>query len=184
MIKITNKSESLKFIKNNKLNHFGEINFKRNDYDGVIDFIKEYDVNYYFLRELKPATKNVFYTLTKEEVLKHVSSYDTFGLDVSSENYKDNIKLVGEISYCANNDFMFSGSTNITSTHRYFKEPNYFLKTDVFDKKIKNIPYIDKIIRYIDEHNLYNLIIEFVVFDIPIGINKEEIVVYEVRTDY
>lgn len=97
MIKITNKSESLKFIKNNKLNHFGEINFKRNDYDGVIDFIKEYDVNYYFLRELKPATKNVFYTLTKEEVLKHVSSYDTFGLDVSSENYKDNIKLVGEI---------------------------------------------------------------------------------------
>lgn len=181
---INNKKESLKFIKDNKLNHFGEVNFSMNDFKGVNEFINKYPVLYYFLRELKPSSKNVFYSLSKDEVLQKVSLYDNFGLDVSSLNYKDNIKMTGEIKYCRSGEFVFSGSTNSNSTHRHFLKPNYFIETNMFDRRVKYIPFIDKIINYIYKNDLFDYIIEFVIFDIPVGVYNDEVVIYEIRNNY
>lgn len=183
-MRIKNKQESLNFMKREKLNHFGEEYFEKNDFTGVTNFLNEYPVKYYFLHELMPASPKVFYNLSRNEVLEKCRLYDKFGLDVSSTNYYHNRILCGEIILDEKGTLLFSGSTNKDSTHRNFKEPNYFIKSTIFDKKLKFIPTLDKMIDYIFEHNLFNLIIEFCTFDIPVGIYNEKIIIYEVRTNY
>lgn len=184
MATIQNKMESIKFIYDNNLNCFNERKFNSGDIFGVEEFIKEFPVKYYYMRELIAATENVYYALNKDEVLSKVNDYENFGLAVSSHNYIDNVKLVGEITYYKNNDFLFSGSTNKYSTHRDFLEPNYFFNTDIFDERIKYIPYIDEMIEYIYIHGLFDMTIEFVVFDKPVGKCNEKVVIYEIRTHY
>lgn len=120
----------------------------------------------------------------KMRFYKKCSFYDNFGLDVSSTNYYNNRILCGEIILDKEGNLIFSGSTNKNNTHRDFKAPNYFIKSTIFDKKIKYIPTLDTIIEYIFKHNLFNVIIEFCTFDIPVGINREKIIIYEVRTNY
>ena len=38
--------------------------------------------------------------------------------------------------------------------------------------------------RYISDHELYDVIVEFQVYDIKLGINKENVVITELRTGY
>lgn len=184
MKQIYNKSESLKFIKENGLNYFGETEFSRGDKAAVEKFLNDFPVKLYYMRELKAATENVFYTLSKEEVLAKVNDFEKFSVDVSSLNYVDNILLVGEIKVEGDNQVIFSGSTNKMSTHRDFLEPNYFLNANLYDKQIHSIPYMEKILDYVFSNDLAGYIIELCLFDIPVGVNNEEIVVYEIRTSY
>ena len=81
-------------------------------------------------------------------------------------------------------EITLSGSFNKESNHRNFCEPNIFLKTDIFNNKIKYIKGLDEVISYIFKHFLFDIIIEFCVYDIPLGIYKENVVIFEVRTDY
>lgn len=178
---ILNKEDSLKFIKKKKLNHFGEIEIKDHNINKALDFINRFPVKSYFLRELKPSSKNIFYDLNKDEIIKYVRKFEKVGLDVSSLNYYENLILVGEIIIFTNNKVIFSGSTNKKSTHRNYFEPNYFMETDLFDKKFLKIPYINKIIDYVFKNNLFNYIIEFCIFDYKVGVQNEEVVIYEVR---
>ena len=62
--------------------------------------------------------------------------------------------------------------------------PTFNLKTDIFDKRLNEIPYFDLIYQYIINHNLQNVIVEFAMFNTEVGIKKEKIIVYELRTDY
>lgn len=184
MVVIKNKIESLNFIKQKGLNHFGEEAFEKNDIDGVNKFMEKYPVKYYFLRELILSSPNIFYDLSKEEVLQHCKLYDKFGLDVSSINYYDNRILCGEIIMDKKGNVIFSGSTNKDSTHRNFLKPNYFIKSTIFEKDIKKVPSLDIAIDYIFKHELFNIVLEFCIFDEPVGINSENIVIYEARTNY
>ena len=57
--------------------------------------------------------------------------------------------------------------------------------TNIFDDKTLNkIPCFDEVYKYIVDNKLQNIIVEFAYFDKPIGINKENIIIYELRTDY
>lgn len=64
------------------------------------------------------------------------------------------------------------------------KYPTFNLKTDIFDKKLNKIPYFDLIYQYIVSHNLQNVIVEFALFNKDVGIKKEKVIVYELRTHY
>lgn len=184
MIKIENKQESLKWIKEKKLNHFGEEYFFKNDIAGVTSFLEKYPVKYYFLRELTPSTSNVFYNLSKEEVLEKCRLYEHFGLDISSNNYQNHRILCGEMILDKEGNLTLSGSINKNSTHRNFIKPNYFLETTLEDRKLKYIPTLDIVIDYFIQHELWNVIVEFCTFDIPLGTEHEKIIIYEMRTDY
>ena len=79
----------------------------------------------------------------------------------------------------------------ILSTNRGYsvrdaiRNPNYNIATTIFDDETLNhIPYFDNIYKYIVENKLKNIIVEFALFDKPVGINKENIIIYELRTDY
>ena len=76
-------------------------------------------------------------------------------------------------------------STNSSySVRDALRDPSFNLSTDIFDKKLNQIPYFDMVYQYIIEHKLQNVIVEFALFDTEVGIKNQNIVVYELRTHY
>ena len=51
-------------------------------------------------------------------------------------------------------------------------------------KKLNNIKHYEEIYSYIIKNELKDIIVEFALFDINVGINKENIIIYELRTNY
>lgn len=183
-MKIKDKFESIGFIKNNNLNYFGEEVFKSNQIAEIKNYLNSHKEKYFILKDKTKVSGKVYLNLTKDEVLKHVREYNILGLDVASYNYLNNKVLLGEILITSNMEITLSGSFNKESNHRNFCEPNIFIKSNIFDKKIKYIKGLDEIISYIFKHSLFDIIIEFCVYDIPLGIYKENVVIFEIRTDY
>lgn len=108
-----------------------------------------------------------------------------FSINVSSYNYANNQVLVGEIEILSNNEVYFIASTKLGASVRdAVRNPSYNLKADIFDKRLNEIKYFDYLYKYIIKNNLLDAIVEFALFDIKVGINNENIVIYEIRTDY
>ncbi len=104
---------------------------------------------------------------------------------MSSANYVKNQLLVGEIEILSNNEVYLTASTNPEySVRDALKNPTYNLKTNVFSKKLNNIKHFEEIYSYIIKNELKDIIVEFALFDINVGINKESIIIYELRTNY
>ena len=104
---------------------------------------------------------------------------------MSSANYVDNQLLVGEIEFLSNNEVYAILSIDPTASVRdALSNPTYNIKTDIFDKQINRIPHFDVIYQYVTSHNLQDVIVEFALFDKNVGIKKEKIIVYELRTHY
>lgn len=183
-MKIKDKFESIQFIKNNNLNYFGEEVFKSNQIAEIKKYLNSHTEKYFILKDKTRINGKVYHNLTREEVLKHISEYNILGLDVASYNYLNNKILLGEILITSKMEITLSGSFNKESNHRNFCEPNIFLKSDIFDKKIKYIKGLKEIINYVFKYSLFDIIVEFCVYDIPLGICKENVVIFEVRTDY
>ena len=58
------------------------------------------------------------------------------------------------------------------------------ISTDIFSKKLNQIPNINQVIKYIIDNKLVDYIVEFALFDIPVGINNEHVVLFELRNHY
>ena len=82
-------------------------------------------------------------------------------------------------------DFWFLASDNPNyNTRGVLKDPKWNISTDFFDRRIKYVPNIDKIIDYIFEHNLFNVVIEFAVYPERVGKKNEFVAIFELRTHY
>lgn len=183
-MKIKNKFESLQFIKDHHLNYFGEEVFKNTQVEEIKNYLNNHHEKYYILKDKTKVYGKVYYSLTKEEVLKHINEYKILGLDVASFNYLDHKVLLGEILLTSNMHLTLSASFHKDSNHRNFCKPNIFLNTNIYDKKVKHIKGLEEVIDYIFKHNLFDIIVEFCLYDIPLGIYKENVVIFEVRTEY
>lgn len=184
-MKISNKVESYNKIIELGLNHFPERIFNSSQINEVEDFIKTYPANYYAIRD-KSKVGGVFKLKVKpNDILNEISGYELFSINVSSYNYIDNQLLVGEI-YFSNTSVNAILSTNSKySVRDAIKNPDFNIMTDIFDDKTLNkIPYFDKVYEYIIENKLQDIIVEFAYFDKPVGVNKENIIIYELKTNY
>ena len=184
MIEIKNKIDSLKYIHKLGLNNFYEKVFTKYQEKEIIDFMDKNPVKYYILRDKIKSGAKVYFNITRQEVLNHYKEYALFSLDVASYNYRDNKILTGDILISRDNNFTITASSNKECDLRSFPEPSYIFSSDIFDKRIKHIPGSNKIIDYIYKHELFDIIVEFCVFDIPLGINNEYVIIYELRTHY
>lgn len=185
-MKITNKIESSNKIKKLKINRFPEEIFKRGENEKVKSFLRRYPVPLYAVRD-KAKPGGVFkLRVAADKVLEEIKDYNLFSINVSSANYSDNQLLAGEIEFLSNGEVYATLSTDPTASARSALEhPDINIKTDIFDDKtLNNIPHFDYIYSYIIKNNLKNVIVEFSLFDRKIGINKEKIAVYELRTHY
>ncbi len=182
---IKNKLESMKKIGELGLNKFPEQLFKAGEQEKVKEFLNCYPAQYYAIRDKSKAGGIFKLKVAANDVLAEINDYELFTINVSSANYVENQLLVGEIEILSNGEVYATLSVDPTASVRdALRNPTFNLKTDIFDKKLNRIPHFDLIYEYIINHNLQNVIVEFALFDKEVGIRKERIIVYELRTHY
>lgn len=182
---IKNKLESMKKISELGLNKFPEQLFKAGEQEKVREFLTCYPAQYYAIRDKSKAGGIFKLKVAANDVLTEINDYDLFTINVSSANYVENQLLVGEIQILSNGEVYATLSVDPTASVRdALRNPTFNLKTDIFNKKLNKIPHFDLIYEYIITHNLQNVIVEFALFDKKVGIRKERIIVYELRTYY
>lgn len=185
-MKIKNKLESIEIIREKKLNHFPEKLFKVTDTEEVKLFLLEYPVEFYAIRSKElVGCKNNNFKVSKNEVLDEIKNFNLFTINVSSYNYVSNFILIGDIMIGKNNEIWLIGSTNPNFTGRMAEQyPDFNYATDIFDKRLNKVPQFDLIYSYIVDHNLLDVIVEFAIYNKPVGIYKEQVIIFEVRTEF
>lgn len=182
---IMNKLESINKITELNLNKFPEQLFRKNEETKVLKFLEKYPANYYAIRDKSKSGGPFKLKVAYNKVLEEIKGYKLFTINVSSANYIDNQLLVGEIEILSNWDVYAILSINPTfSVRDALSNPTFNLKTYIFDKKLNEISNFNFIYQYISENNLYDVIVEFSLFNKEVGIKKEKIIVYELRTHY
>ena len=182
---INNKIESVEKIKELGLNKFPEQIFKNDEKDKIEEFIKKNSAQFYAIRDKTKAGGIFKLKVAADKVLDEIDGYNLFSINVSSANYVDNQLLVGEIEFLSNGEVYAILSLDSTASVRdAIRKPDFNLKTTIFDKKLSYIPHFDYIYKYISVNNLYDIIVEFALFDKEVGEKKEKVIVYELRTNY
>lgn len=185
-IKISDKLEIIKLIKELKLNSFPQKLFNRDETNGIKRFLLKYPVKFYAVRskEIVNCKKNNF-KVHKGNVLNEIKKYNLFTINVSSYNYINKFVLIGDIRMGKNNEVWIADSINPNFTGKMAEQNPYFdFSTDIFDKRLNKVPGFDLIYSYIVDHNLINVIVEFAIYDKPVGIYDKPIVVFEIRTEF
>ncbi len=188
-MKITSKKDSLSVMKKLGLNYFDEIVASVDDLKTIEKFFTKNKAKQYIMRSVDKTLGGFCFVKDFEECKKALKDFKgDFMLGVSFRTYEKNIVLLGDIE--VKNDGMFF-HTNLTArddeqaTHRnIYEEPKYNLSVNFDDDKLWKIRGFQELAKYISEHDLYDVIIEFVVFDIPVGIKKEKVAICELRSNY
>lgn len=189
MIKIRNKKDAINKMKELRLNIMPLDFFRSDDIEGIKRFFKKYKAEEYVMRDTTKAKGNFYYVKNLEEALKTLPKFKgEVTIGVSYRIYKEHIVLVGDIKVTrgAFGDTVdLTARTDSEATQRnIYEEPEYNLHASLDEERVWKIPGFSKIMSYITEHELYNIIIEFIVYDCKVGINKENVVICEIRTDY
>lgn len=185
-MKVHNKLESVKLIKELQLNSFPEKLFKRDDIGEITKFLSDYPAKFYAIRskEIVGCKRNNF-KVPRDKVLNEIKNFNLFTINVSSYNYITNFILIGDIRVGSQNEVWFIGSINPNFTGKMAeREPDFNYSTDIFDKRLNKIPSFDLIYSYIIEHKLIDVIVEFAIYDKPVGIYNEPVIVFEIRTEF
>lgn len=186
---IRNKSDSLYHLEKLGLNYFPEKVFNPRDENmlGMVSrFLSENDADLYVIRDVSKCQGKTFFNLSKEEVLKNVLAYDNnFSVAVSSKNY-GKYELIGDIYISDTLDkFWLLASDNPNyNTRGVLQDPKWNYSTDYYDRRIKYVTNVDKIIDYIFVHHLFNVVVEFAVYPQRVGKNNEFVAIFELRTHY
>ena len=183
---IKNKIESVKKIKELKLNTFPEQLFKKGEEEKVLEFVNKYPADYYAIRDKSTVGGNFKLKAKRSNILEEIKNYELYTINVSSINYAKNQIMEADIEVKRNGDIYVTISKNPESNVRDNIEDVYMsLKTNIFDNKTLNrIPEFDYIYSYLYKHNLFDVLVEFSLFDKPLGINNERIIIWELRTHY
>ena len=188
-MEIKNKLESLAIIKRLNLNVLPEV-FLSNFSEKIInDFLDKYTAEYYAVRDKEKAmSKKHCLNVKKEDVVTYCkeNNLSIFTINVSSYNYRANQVLCGEICLHKNLtlDYILSNNSNFSVRDAY-SFPDFVGSNEYFESpNLNKIDGLDYIIDYIFKYNLFNIIVEFTTFDSKIGKNKENVIIWELRTSY
>ena len=186
MINIKDKKDSVIKMKELGLNYFPLDVFEVSDTDGIKSFMDKYPSKEYVLRSANKAKGDFFFVANFEETLSKLSCFEKdVTVCVSYNPFKEDIILVGDIIVHDGSSIDLTARTDIEATHRnIYENPKYNLHASLDDDRLWDIPGFSKIMRYISDHELYDVIIEFSVYDCKLGINKENVVISELRTAY
>lgn len=186
---IKNKRESTNKIKELGLNHFAEEVFELHEVEKIKDFIKNNPAKEYCLRDPSKTNGKFFFAETLEDCLLLLANYDSLvTICVSANEFDDDIVLLGDIKITNNFGENIIDITarcdNIADHRNIYENPTYNMHTDLQDNKLWDIPGFSKLLNYIIEYEIYDVVVEFVVYDCPVGVNKEKIAIFELRSDY
>ena len=188
MIKIKNKLESLRTIKQLGLNTVPIEYFETYDEELMNRFFKQYNFDYYVVRDFGKASSDLFrFNLTKEQVKEHVKSKNAqkFVVNVSTYNFKGHQLCTGAIQI--KRDMQVSLSVRCEdncSVRQAEVNPQYSFNCDIDDRRLSDIDGLDQVVDYIFKKNLFDVMVEFASMDIPVGTQNEKVIIFELRTNY
>lgn len=189
MIEITDKKDAVETMKRLGLNYFPLDVFDIDDIEGIKKFFKKYPSPEYVLRNTDKAGGKFFFVSSFEETLPLLQNFEqNVTIDVSYNPYKEDIVLVGDVKVTKDGfqdmiDLIARDDEEGTNRNVY-ENPKYNLHTTLDDEKLWEIPGFTKLMDYISTHELYNMIVEFIIYDCKLGVKKENVVIVEIRTDY
>ncbi len=184
MIKIKNKEHSINLIKQMGLNSMPQEVIDKTNVEKLKQFLKNNPADEYIIRDIfSPMGK---YKLVKnfDEITNYLSTIDAPKYSISvSFNGLDRV-LLGDI-YVKDNFVTLSASTSKDANHRnIYDRPEISLSTELFDDKLWDVPGFEKLIDYINTHNLYGIVVEFAIFRNKVGTMHDNVVIIELRSDY
>ncbi|MBE7075957.1 MAG: hypothetical protein E7375_02700 [Clostridiales bacterium] len=152
----------------------------------ILDFIKKYDAKFYAVRDMAKSNSKLFnLKVEKKNVVEYVKEQRNFLINVSSYNYTENQLCTGEIQINKDMKVSLTISNNKEFSARdAVRCPDFNFVCDIYDRRLKNIDGLQQVMDYIFQYNLFDVIVEFSSFDIPVGLNCENVIIYELRTDY
>ena len=186
---IRNKEESLYYLEKLGLNYFTEKVFDPTDnmlLSKVEEFLDENNQNIYVLRDPIKCSGKTFFNVSREKVFELIKVYDNnFSIAVSSKAY-GNYVLIGDIYISGDLEkfYLLASDNPSYNTRMVLRDPTWNISTNYYDKKIKYIPNIDKIIDYIFKHDLFDTVVEFSVYLERVGKYQEYVAIFELRTNY
>ena len=185
-MEIKDKLESIETIKKLQLNKLKEGLFRKGETEKVKEFLNSCSEHLFCIRDRSKTGGNFKFNVEKKDVLKEIEGYDLFTINVSTGNYEGHQLLTGDIKISKDNSVYMTLSTDPNASVRSaYDKPDFNSNTDIFNDALLNkIPGFDFLYQYIYEHNLVDIVVEFSLFDIDVGINSEKIVIFELRTHY
>ena len=187
MISVTNKKQAINKIKALGLNYFPLDVFKVEDKEAIRKFFDKYNAEEYCMRNPNATNAKFYYVKDYAECLKLLPKFKKdVTIDVSYRPYKEDIVLVGDIKISKG-----LGTVDITAridseatSRNIYEKPDYNMHASLDEDRVWKIPGFDKIARYISEHELYDVIVEFGVYSCKLGVKKENVVISEIRTGF
>ena len=176
------KKESRTLIKKLKLNTVPEIFVDKYQFDKIQSFFMNNKADLYVIRHANKINSHYEYVKNYEEYIQVMNKFSTHIIVAVSINAYKNKVLSGAIQIDGET-IRICATMNEKLDHRtmYNGDAEFNFKTDIFDKKLNDIPQIDFLLQYIQKHNLYGLTIEFTIYDRPVGCNNEKILINELR---
>ena len=185
MIKIKNKEHSINLINQMGLNCMPQEVIDKKNVEKLKRFLHNNPAEEYIIRNIFTPMGTYKFVKTYEECIEYITSLnaDKFSISVSFRNLEGRI-LLGDI-YVKDNFVSLSASTSKDATHRnIYNRPEISLSTELYDDKLWDVPGFEKLIDYINNHNLYGIVVEFAIFRNKVGTQNENIVIIELRSDY
>lgn len=183
------KKDNIEKMKELNLNFFPLEVFDVRNLEMIKNFFDQNSAEEYVLRTVEKAKGAFFYVSNFQEAKEKLKEFhNEVAISVSYRPYKDKIILVGDINIAkVEDDFvvdLIARSDSEATNRNIYEKPEYNFHTDLKDETLWQVDGIDKIIRYIAEKGLTEYIVEFSVYDCKIGVNKENVVISEIRKDY
>ena len=189
MIEIKDKKDSIAKIKQMGINSIPVDVFSVDNKESIKRFFENNPASEYIMRSTIKAQGLFFFVKDYEEAEQYLDKYQQeVTIAVSVRPYKEDIVLLGDVIVKRSGMSEMVDITardDIDATHRnIYEKPKYNFHASLEDDRLWKIPGFSKLMRYISDHELYDVILEFVVYDCKVGTYKENVVIIEMRTGY
>lgn len=189
MIKIKDKKDSILKMREMNLNTMPCEVFSADDVEGIQKFFEEHKGEEYILRSTDKAQGEFVFVKNFQEAEENLHIFENHvTVAVSFRPYAEDIVLIGDVCLSRRGGgevVDITATTKTDGTHRgVYEEPEYNMHASLEEDRVWKIPGFSKLMRYISEHELYDVIVEFAVYDIKVGLNKENVLISELRTSY
>jgi hypothetical protein len=178
---VKDKAASAKLIQRLGLNRVEQETFHAGNRTEIQTYISRTGYPLYNIRDnigrmFKPL-------VPAKEVLDTIQSYTCFSIFQSLQEIdQKNLVLQGDIIICTNMEVLATLSDKKGITLREATtSPKYKLSFNLLERREPRIKGLKEIIDYIFRHELFGHVVEFSLYDVPVGVNQENILVWELR---
>ena len=179
---IRTKEQSKNKIAQFNLNRVPEIFIDKSDRKSMENFFVANKEDVFVVRDAEHSSSRYFYVRSVDECYENAQYFaGKVIVAVSINSYKNKV-LLGAIEI-TDDTVRICATTNAQLDHRtmYNGEAEFNLNTDIFDKRLSDIPEFDFLYKYVTENDLCGYTVEFTIYDRPVGVRKERIIVNEIR---